>query len=81
MAADVVFTAEDPWYTSSQSWYGIVEFARSDPEPPFRQEHERYVSASPGIDFPSLPDDKPAAVAPVAFRRHRDNAGRGDLGR
>ena len=63
MAADVVFTAEDPWYTSSESWYGILEFAMSDLQPPTREEYKRYVSAPLGIDFTSLPDDKSVEVA------------------
>lgn len=63
MAADVVFTAEDPWYTSSESWYGILEYAMSDLEAPTREEYGRYVSAPLGIDFTSLPDDKAAEVA------------------
>jgi hypothetical protein len=63
MAADVVFTAEDPWYTSSESWYRILEFAMSDLEAPFHEEYKRYVSAPLGIDFTSLPDDKSVEVA------------------
>jgi hypothetical protein len=63
MAADVVFTAEDPWYTSSESWYGILEFAMSDLEAPTQEEYGRYVSAPLGIDFTSLPDDKAVEVA------------------
>ena len=63
MAADVVFTAEDPWYTSSESWYGIVEFAMSDLEAPAREAYRRYVIAPPGIDFTSLPDDKSVEAA------------------
>ena len=63
MAADVVFTAEGPWYTSSESWYGILEFAMSDPETPVQEEYRRYVSAPLGIDFTSLPDDKSVEVA------------------
>lgn len=63
MAADVVFTAEDPWYTSSESWHGILEFAMSDLEAPIQEEYKRYVSAPLGIDFTSLPDDKSVEVA------------------
>jgi len=63
MASDVVFTAEDPWYTSSQSWYRIVELAMDDLHAPAREEYKRYVSAPPGIDFTALPDDKSAEVA------------------
>jgi hypothetical protein len=63
MAADVVFTAEDPWYTSSESWYGILEFAMDDREAPVQEEYKRYVSAPLGIDFTSLPDDKSVEVA------------------
>lgn len=63
MAADVVFTAEDPWYTNSGSWHAILEFARGDPDFPLREEYERYVSAPLGIDFTSLPDAKAAKVA------------------
>ncbi len=63
MAADVVFTAEDPWYTSSESWYGILEFAMTGLEAPAQEEYKRYVSAPLGIDFTSLPDDKSVEVA------------------
>ena len=63
MAADVVFTTEDPWYTSSESWYGILEFAMSDLEVPVQEEYKRYVSAPLGIDFTSLPDDKSVEIA------------------
>jgi hypothetical protein len=63
MAADVVFTAEDPWYTSSESWYGILEFAMSDCGAPVEEEYKQYVSAPLGIDFTSLPDDKSVEVA------------------
>jgi hypothetical protein len=63
MAADVVFTAEDPWYTNSQSWYGIVEFAMRGLQAAAREEYRRYVSAPLGIDFTALPDDKAAEVA------------------
>lgn len=63
MAADVVFTAEDPWYTNSESWYGILEFAMSGLEGPAREEYARYAVAPLGIDFTSLPDDKSAEVA------------------
>ena len=63
MAADVVFTAEDPWYTNSESWYGIVEFAMSDLEAPAREEYRGYVIAPLGIDFTCLPDDESVEVA------------------
>src|ERR1700733_10585111 len=63
MAADVVFTEDNPWYTSSESWYGILEFAMSGLEAPAQEEYKRYVSAPLGIDFTSLPDDKSVEVA------------------
>jgi hypothetical protein len=63
MAADVVFTAEDPWYTNSESWYGIVESAMSGLEAPAREEYRQHVIAPLGIDFTSLPDDKSVEVA------------------
>jgi hypothetical protein len=63
MAADVVFTAEDPWYTSSESWYGILEFAMSDLEAPLQKEYKQYISAPLGIDFTSLSDGKSVEVA------------------
>lgn len=63
MAADVVFTTGEPWYTNSESWHRIAGFALSGLEGPSREEYARYVSAPPGIDFPSLPAGKPAEVA------------------
>jgi hypothetical protein len=63
MAADVVFSAEDPWYTNSESWYRILEFAMSDLAAPVKEEYERYVRAPLGIDFTTMPDDKSAEVA------------------
>ena len=63
MAADVVFTAEDPWYTSSQSWYGIMEFAMSGLEAPAREEYRGYGVAPLGTGFTSLPADKAVEVA------------------
>src|SRR6202050_3249261 len=63
MAADVVFTAEDPWYTSSQSWYGIVELAMSGLAAHAREEYRQHVIAPLGIDFTSLPDDKAVELA------------------
>jgi hypothetical protein len=63
MAADVVFTAEDPWYTNSQSWHGIVEFAMSGLAAPAREEYRQHVTAPLGTDFTSLPDDKSVEVA------------------
>jgi hypothetical protein len=63
MAADVVFTAEDPWYTNSGSWHGIVEFAMSGLEAPAREEYRQYAVAPLGIDFTCLPDDKSVEVA------------------
>jgi len=63
MAADVVFTCEDPWYTSSESWHGILEFAMSDLEAPVQEEYKRYLSAPLGIDFTSLSDDRSVEVA------------------
>ena len=63
MAADVVFTAEDPWYTNSSSWHGILEFAMSNLGASARDEYKGYVTAPLGIDFPALPDDKSVEVA------------------
>jgi hypothetical protein len=63
MAADVVFTAEDPWYTSSQSWYGIAGFAMSGLAAPAREQYRQHVIAPLGTGFTSLPDDKSAGVA------------------
>jgi hypothetical protein len=63
MAADVVFTAEGPWYTNSASWFGILEFGMSDLETPVQEEYKRYVSGPLGIDFTTLPDDKSVEVA------------------
>jgi hypothetical protein len=63
MAADVVFTAEGPWYTSSKSWHEILEFAKGGPGAPVQEQYEQYVSAPLGIDFTSLPDGKSVEVA------------------
>jgi hypothetical protein len=63
MAADVVFTAEDPWYTSSESWYEISEFALGGLEGRTREEYEGLVSGPLGIDFTFLSDDKAVEVA------------------
>ena len=63
MAADVVFTAEDPWFTSSESWYGLLEFAMSDLEAPVQEEYNGYGGAPLGIDFTSLSDEKSVEVA------------------
>jgi len=63
MAADVVFTAEDPWYTSSESWYEISGFALKELDEPVREEYKRYIGPPLGIDFTSLPDDKSVEVA------------------
>ena len=62
MAADVVFTAESPWYTNSYSWNGITEYALRDLDEPARGEYRGYVDVL-GVDFPLLPDAKAAEVA------------------
>jgi hypothetical protein len=63
MAADVVFTAEGPWYTNSALWYRILDFAMSELETPVQEEYKWYVTGPLGIDFTSLPDDKSVEVA------------------
>lgn len=63
MAADVVFTAEDPWYTNSASWHTILEFASAGPEAAGREELKGHMTAPLGLDFTSMPDGESAQVA------------------
>jgi hypothetical protein len=62
MAADVVFTADSPWYTNSYSWHPIMERALRDLDESARGEYERYVNVL-GVDFTFLPDAKAVEVA------------------
>lgn len=62
MAADVVFTADSPWYTNSYSWNGITEYALRDLDEPARGEYQGYVDVLV-VDFLLLPDVKAAEVA------------------
>jgi hypothetical protein len=62
MAADVVFTADSPWYTNSYSWNAIMEHALRDLDESARGEYERYVNVL-GVDFTFLPDAKAVEVA------------------
>jgi hypothetical protein len=62
MAADVVFTADSPWYTNSYSWHGIMEHALRDLDESARGEYARHVNVL-GVDFTFLPDAKAVEVA------------------
>ena len=62
MAADVVFTAQSPWYTNSRSWNAITEYALRDLDEPARGEYQGYVDVL-GVDFTFLPDAKAAELA------------------
>jgi hypothetical protein len=59
MAADVVFTAESPWYTNSHTWNRITEYALNHQA---GDEFHGYLDTL-GLDFTFLSDDKAAEIA------------------
>jgi hypothetical protein len=62
MAADVVFTAESPWYTNSYTWNKITEYAKNRQDEPSQGRYQEYLDVL-GIDFTFLPDDKAVEIA------------------
>lgn len=62
MVADVVFTAESPWYTNSHTWKRITEYAASRPGDPLQEDYHSHLDAL-GVDFTFLPDSTAAEVA------------------
>ena len=62
MAADVVFTAESPWYTNSNTWKRITEYAASCQGGPVQEDYHSHLDAL-GVDFTFLPDSTAAEVA------------------
>jgi len=62
MAADVVFTAESPWYTNSHTWKRITEYEASRAGGPLQEDYHSHLDAL-GVDFTFLPDSTAAEVA------------------
>jgi hypothetical protein len=62
MAADVVFTEGDPWYTNSYSWNQITDHAMEKLKEPLRDEYEWHINVT-GIDFTSMPDKKAVEIS------------------
>jgi hypothetical protein len=62
MAADVVFTEESPWYTTSHTWGRITQFAANRADEPALGDRQDYLDAL-GVDFTFMPDDKAVEVA------------------
>ena len=62
MAADVVFTAESPWYTNSYTWNKITEYAQNCQAEPARGDFQEYLDVL-GVDFTFLSDDQAVEVA------------------
>ncbi len=62
MAADVVFTAESPWYTNSYTWNKITEYAQNCQDELSQVDFQEYLDVL-GVDFTFLPDDKAVEVA------------------
>jgi hypothetical protein len=62
MAADVVFTAESPWYTNSYTWNKITEYAQNCQDELSQGNCQEYLDVL-GVDFTFLPDYKAVDVA------------------
>lgn len=62
MAADVVFTAESPWYTNSYTWNKITEYAQSRQDEPSQGDRQEYLDVL-GVDFTFMPDNRAVEVA------------------